>query len=118
MPSHRIDRLSKDIKRELSDIISNMKDPRLNSMLSVMRTQVTSDLSYCKVYIGSIEGGDKAREAVEVLKKAAGHVRSELAKRLRVRKAPELIFIADDSTDYYQHISSILEEIHNNEQKN
>lgn len=110
MPSHRIDRLSKDIKRELSDIFTGLKDPRINSLLSVMRVEVTSDLSYAKVYVGSLEGGDRAREAVEALKgAAAGHIRSELARRLRIRKAPELVFVADDSADYYQKINSILE---------
>ena len=116
MPSHRIDRLSKDVKRELADIFAEMKDPRVGTLLSVMRVEVTSDLAYAKVYVGSLEGGERAKEAVEALSSAAGHVRSELAKRLRARKAPELRFIADDSTDYYQKINTIIEGFHDEQQ--
>ncbi|MEG0752072.1 MAG: 30S ribosome-binding factor RbfA [Oscillospiraceae bacterium] len=113
MPSHRIDRLSMDVKRELADIFSGMKDPRISEMLSVMRVEVTSDLSYAKVYVGSLEGTQRAKEAVEALKKAQGHVRSELGSRLHIRKVPEITFIADDSADYYEKISSIIEGFHN-----
>ncbi len=112
MPAHRVDRLNKDFKREISDILRSMKDPRLNEFLSVMRVEVTSDLSFAKVYVGSLGGGERAREACELLKKAEGHIKTELAKRLRVRKIPELTFLPDDSTDYYNKINSILEGMH------
>lgn len=109
MPSHRVDRLNKDFKREISSILSGMKDSRVNTGLSVMRAEVTSDLSYAKVYIGSLSGGEAAREACEVLKKAEGHIKTELAHRLSIRKIPELTFIPDDSVDYYNRINTILE---------
>ncbi len=109
MPQHRTDRLNKDLRKEISSILSAMKDARLNEFLSVMRVEVTSDLSYAKVFIGSLKGGEEAKEACEVLKKAGGHIRTELAKRLRIRKVPELTFIPDDSVDYYNKINSIIE---------
>lgn len=109
MPSHRVDRLNKDFKREISSIFSQMKDGRVNQFLSVMRVEVTSDLSYAKVYVASLNGHEQAQEACEVLKKAQGHVKTELAKRLRIRKIPELQFIPDDSVDYYNHINTIIE---------
>ena len=56
MPSHRIDRLNSDMQRELSSLIKQLKDPRIDDFLSVMRVEVTSDLSHAKVYIGSING--------------------------------------------------------------
>ncbi len=113
MPSHRIDRLNEDMKRELSALLRELKDPRIDSTwLSVMRTEITSDLSYAKVYIGSIKGGDDAREACKLLQKQiAGHLRTEISKRLRMRKAPELRFIADDSADYYAKISGIIDNL-------
>lgn len=113
MPSHRIERLNKDFRKELSSVISGMKDPRLDEFLSVMRVEVTTDLSYAKAYIGSIHGGDAAREAVTVLAGAEGHIKTELSKRLKIRKIPEISFIADDSVDYYNKINSILEGLKN-----
>lgn len=109
MPSYRTDRLNQDFKREISLILQNMKDSRVNEFLSVMRVEVTNDLSYAKVYISSIKGYEAAKEACEVLKKAEGHIKSSLAKTLKVRKIPELTFIPDDSVEYYDKISSILE---------
>lgn len=113
MPSHRQDRLNSDFRREISAILNDMKDPRLDSLLSVTRVEVTNDLSYAKVYVGSLSGAEQAKAACEVLKKAEGHVKSELAKVLRIRKIPELIFIADDSVDYYNKINTILEGLKN-----
>lgn len=109
MPSHRIDRLNKDIQLELASLIPALKDPRIDSLVSVMRVEVTNDMSYAKVYVGSVNGFEKAKEASAVLKNAAGHLRSQLSKNMRIRKAPELRFIPDDSTEYYQKINRILE---------
>ncbi len=115
MPSHRVDRLNKDFKREISEILAAMKDPRLNEFLSVMRVDVTSDLSFAKVYVGSLNGGESAKEACVLLRKAEGHIKTELAHRLRVRKIPELTFVPDDSTDYYNRINALLEGINHDE---
>ena len=61
MASHRIDRTTEDIKRELTAILRELKDPRVQeTMLSVVRVEVTNDLSYCKVYVSSMEGMDHA----------------------------------------------------------
>lgn len=109
MPSYRTDRLNKDFKREISIILQNMKDARINEFLSVMRVEVTNDLSFAKVYIGSLKGAEAAKEASAVLQKAEGHVKSTLAKTLKIRKIPELTFVPDDSVDYYNKISNILE---------
>ena len=71
MASHRIDRTTEDIKRELTAILRELKDPRVQeTMLSVVRVEVTNDLSYCKVYVSSMEGMDHAKRAVEGLKSA------------------------------------------------
>jgi len=109
MPSHRQQRVNHDFKRELSYLIPALKDPRVDSFLSVMRVEVTNDLSYAKVYVGSIAGSEKAKEACGVLKTAAGHLRSQLASRLRIRKIPELQFIPDESAEYAERINSIIE---------
>ncbi|MCL1829864.1 MAG: 30S ribosome-binding factor RbfA [Oscillospiraceae bacterium] len=109
MPSRRQQRLNQDFKKELSMLLPTLKDPRIDSFLSVMRVDVTNDLSYAKVYIGSIGGYDKAKEATGVLKSAAGHLRSQLAVSMHIRKIPELIFVADDSAEYALKIDNIIE---------
>ena len=109
MASHRIDRLNTDIRRELAQQLTELKDPRIDGMISVMRVEATEDLSYAKVLIGSINGYKAAEEACTVLKKASGFLRNRLSKNLKIRKAPELTFVPDDSAEYFEKINTIIE---------
>ena len=109
MSSHRIERTTEDIKRELTAIFRELKDPRVaQSFLSIVRVEVTNDLSYCTVQVSAIEGLDRAKEVVKGLKSAAGFIRRELGHRLKLRHVPELIFNATDSIEYSANISRIL----------
>ena len=86
MANHKLGRTTEDIRRELTDIFRTLKDPRVTScFLSIVRVEVTNDLSYCTVYVSALEGMDKAKGAVKGLKSAAGYIRRELGHRLRLR---------------------------------
>ena len=112
MPSHKIERATEDIRRELTAIFRELKDPRINeAFLSIVRVEVTNDLSYCTVYVSAIEGMDRAKEAVKGLKSASGYIRRELGHRLKLRHVPELIFNATDSIEYSANISRILKSL-------
>lgn len=109
MASHRIERATEDIRRELTAIFRELKDPRVNqAFLSIVRVEVTNDLSYCTVHVSAMEGLDRAKEAVKGLKSAGGYIRRELGHRLKLRHVPELIFNATDSIEYSANISRIL----------
>lgn len=110
--AYKQDRTAEDIKREISLIISDLKDPRISEgMLTVVRTEVAHDLSFCKVYISSLNGIDAAKEACNVLEKTAkGHVRSELGKTLTIRKVPDIKFIPDDTIEKSFDLFKLLEE--------
>lgn len=109
MPNYRMDRTSEDIMRELTAILRTVKDPRVsNSMLSILRVEVTRDLSYATVYVTSMDGIEAAREAVKGLKSAAGYMRHELGMALSLRHTPELRFVADDSIAYSADIAATL----------
>lgn len=112
MPSYKIDRVTEDVRRELSALLRELKDPRVKDcFLSVVRVEVTNDLSYCTVYVSTIEGIERTKEAVKGLKAAAGFLRRELGHRLKLRHVPELIFKASDSIEYGAHISKILNDL-------
>ena len=109
MANHKLGRTTEDIRRELTAIFRELKDPRVNScFLSIVRVEVTNDLSYCTVYVSALEGLDRAKEAIKGLKSAAGFIRRELGHRLRLRHVPELIFTPTDSIEYSAEISRIL----------
>ena len=112
MAGHRIERTTEDIKRELTAIFRELKDPRVSgAFLSIVRVEVTNDLSYCTVSVSAIEGLDRAKQAVKGLESAAGFIRRELGHRLRLRHVPALIFKATDSIEYSAHINRILHDL-------
>lgn len=108
MPSYKIGRTNADLQRELSDIIRDIKDPRVSSLLSVVKVDVSGDLSVAKVYISAFNGAEETESSVKGLKNAAGYIRRELSHRLKLRKMPELVFIADDSIRHSAHIADLL----------
>ena len=99
MAGHRIDRITEYIKRELIHILREVKDPRVSEMISIVKVDVSNDLSWAKVYISDLQGMEKARESVKGLKAAGGFIRKRLSSSLHLRKTPELKFIADDSIE-------------------
>ena len=111
MSSYRLDRTSEDIMRELTAILRHVKDPRVSGMLSIVRVEVTNDLSYATVYVSAMEGLDAAKNAVKGLVSAQGYIRRELGAALKLRHVPELRFIADDSIEYSAHIAQKLNEL-------
>ena len=108
MASFKAGRLGEDIKRELTAIFRELKDPRIAEFITIVRVDLSNDLSHCKVYVSCFEGMDKARESVKGLTSAAGFIRRELFHRLPMRKSPELKFIADDSIEHSAEINETL----------
>lgn len=111
MASYKTARLSEDIRRELTDILRDLKDPRIDPMLSIVKVDLSGDQSYCKVYVSSVSGIERARESVKGLTSGAGYIRRELGRRVQMRRSPELRFIADDSIAHSAGIADKLREI-------
>ena len=112
MPSYKLDRVTEDIHRELTAVLREIKDPRVTGcMLSIVRVEVTSDLSYCTVYVSTVEGMDRTKTAVQGLKSAAGYIRREIGRRLSLRHVPEMIFKPTDSIEYGAHISRLINDL-------
>ena len=109
MPNFNIKRLSEDIRRELSAAVSGVKDPRVaDGLVTVTRCEVTSDLSYCKVWVACMGGENRTAKAVEGMRAAGGYFKKCIASRIRMRKIPELIFMPDNSLEYSEHIENII----------
>lgn len=112
MGTYKQNRTAEDIKREIAAIVRELKDPRVaDHLISVARAEVSSDLSYVKVYVSAVEGIEVAKPAAKALAGATGLIRREIGKRLGLRKTPELKFVADDSIEYGMSIVKKLEEI-------
>lgn len=111
MSSFKADRLSEDILRELTAIVRELKDPRIAEMLSIVRVELSNDLSHCKVFVSCFQGIEAANTSVEGLKSAEGFIRRELFHRLKMRKAPALHFVADDSIAHAAEINQKLKDL-------
>ena len=112
MAGYRQDRVSEDIKREIIAVIRELKDPRVkDKVLTVVRVDVSNDLSFAKVYISALDGIDSAKEAVKGLVSATGRIRHEVGARLRLRKTPEMKFVADDSVEHGMEIFKKIEDL-------
>lgn len=97
MGQYRIQRLNDQLRDEISQLIirGEVKDPRVNTFLSVNRVEVTSDLSYAKVYISTFLTDHQLKNGVDGLNAAAGFIQREIAKKLRIRQFPKLTFVVD-----------------------
>ena len=107
----RLERINEQYKKELSQIINyELKNPNATGMNSVTKVKVTNDLKFAKVDVSILNAKD-TKQTLAALKKSAGFIRSELARRVNLRNTPEIIFELDDSMEYGERIDKILKEI-------
>ena len=104
-------RISEQMKRHLNEILKREVKDKKVGFITITGCEVTNDLSFCKVYY-TVYGSDcSERDAAAALERAKGFIRSELAKRMSLRKMPELIFTIDESTKYGNKIDAMLAEL-------
>lgn len=111
MSVNRINRINEEARKELSSIIRELKDPRVNTLCSVVAVDITKDLRWCKVFISVLGSEKQQNDTIDGLKSAAGFVRRELSHRLALRYTPEMVFELDHSIEHGAHINQILHDI-------
>lgn len=110
--SNRIIRISEEIKHELSKIIRDgLKDPRVDTLISIIRVETTGDLKQCKVSISIIGDEEKQKDTLAGLKSSAGFIRRELAHRINLRNTPELRFVIDHSIEYGVKMNKLIRDV-------
>lgn len=107
----RINRISEEVKKEVSSIIQNeLKDPRLPKLISVISANVTKDLKYAKIYVSVLGTEEEKKNALSALKSSAGFVRREIGRRMQLRSTPEMQFELDNSIEHGIYISKLINE--------
>ena len=111
-------RINGEVLKELSNIIrSEIKDPRINHMTSVVAVEVAPDLKTCKAYI-SVLGDEKSqKDTITGLKSAEGYIRRQLARTVNLRNTPEIRFILDQSIEYGINMSKLIDEVTEHDNK-
>jgi ribosome-binding factor A len=105
----RAARVAEQIQRDLSDLIRRgVKDPRVG-MITITAVDVTRDLSHAKVYVTSLAGSESSERSVQALQHAAGFLRNQLARMLKVRSVPQLQFLYDPSIERGVALSHLID---------
>ena len=108
MAGFKTNRIASELQKELSSLVRGLKDPRISQLLSIVKVDVSGDLSVAKIYVSAIEGPEASKKSVKGLESAAGFLKREISGRLKLRKMPEFKFIADDSISHSAHIADII----------
>ncbi len=108
--AHRIEQVNSLIRQEISQLLQRqVKDPRLGNFIAVTEVSTSADLKYAKVFVSRIGSEEDKQETLSVLASASGFFRRELARRLKLRYIPELIFQWDDSIERGEHLLQLID---------
>jgi ribosome-binding factor A len=108
----RMIRINDEIVRVTAEVIrSELSDPRVGSVVSVIGAETTADLKYCKIRVSIIGDKEKQTEAMEGLTRAAGFVRKRIAETINLRQTPEIKFVYDDSIEHGMRMRKLIDSI-------
>ena len=105
-------RVNGEVMRVLAEVIrSEIKDPRINPMTSVVAVEVAPDLKSCKAWISVLGNEESQKDTLAGLKSAEGYIRNQLARKINLRNTPEIRFIIDQSIEYGVNMSRMIDEV-------
>ncbi len=112
-------RVNTEVMHALGNIIrSEIKDPRISPMTSVVAVEVTPDLKYCKAYISVLGDEQAKKDTHEGLKSAEGYIRKLLASSVNLRNTPKITFVMDQSIEYGVNMSKLIDDVNGVEDTN
>lgn len=112
MKDKRINRISEEVKKIVSELIQNeVKDPRISGLPSVNKVNVTKDLRLAKIYISVLGSDEEKEDTIKGLQSAKGFIRSEIGKRMQLRHVPEPLFELDESIEQAIYMSKLIDKV-------
>lgn len=113
MAKVRNERLREELKKTVSAIIFDMKDPRIPAVTSITEMEITPDLKYAKAHVSVYDADpNAAKTAIDALNHAAGFIAHEVGARMTIRRVPSIRFVGDDSIAYSVHIAEVIRSLH------
>lgn len=110
MKERRAARLGEQIREQVAELIANkLKDPRIG-FVTVTRVELTADQRIAKILVGVLGDDESRKKSLAGLRQAAGFVRRELARELRMRFVPEVLFEYDRGLEATDRVAQLLEE--------
>lgn len=112
MNNKRISRISEEVKKVVSELIYNgLKDPRVNSLTTVTKVEVTRDLRYAKIYVSVFGDKEEKENTIKGLESAKGFIRKEISNKVDLRYTPEPIFVLDESIEHGIYMSKLIKDV-------
>ena len=112
MARTRMIRINDEITRVTAEIIrSEMTDPRIGTIVSVLRAETTNDLKHCKIFVSILGEQEQQEKTMDALHKAAGFIRKRIADIINLRQTPEVKFIFDDSIEHGMRMQKLIESL-------
>src|SRR6202046_1486149 len=106
---HRPERIAEEMRNEIGLMLAGeLKDPRLAVPLVVSEVRLSPDMRHARVYVGIMSDPAEREVVLKGLAAAAGYVRHELVERLQLRRAPEILFLLDQSEEIGDRIDQLL----------
>lgn len=104
---YRINRVAELLRRELSDIVQHLGDPRV-LMLTVVEVELSRDLKSAKIFISALGDQEQQDAAMAALRQALGFVRREVARRVSMRQVPEFSLVYDRTSERAARVGALL----------
>ncbi len=112
MSENRVRRVAEQIKKDIGGIINyEIKDPGVANLTSVTDVSLSRDLRHASVYVSIYGSEAEKEETLQALNRAAGFIRSEIGKRIRLRHTPEINFRLDNSIEYGAYIERVIKSL-------
>jgi ribosome-binding factor A len=113
----RIDKINHQIQKEISIIIQKeLGDPRLE-FVTITKADVSRDLKFAKISYSALGSKERVQEVGKILEKAKGLIRKYVGEAIKMRYTPQLMFIYDRSLEYSARVEAMLQEIHDEHDK-
>lgn len=111
MDYKRSDRLGELLLEVVSQLLAKeVSDPRIGPV-TLTKAEVTKDLRHARIYFSTLLNGKEREEVLAGLKSATGFIRAKIARELKLRFAPAIEFVYDDTQDRARRIDDLLQQV-------
>ncbi len=114
----RTDRLNSLLKEVIAEVVMReVRNPKVNTLVTIKKVEITRDLHHAKVYISLIGSDTEKQITLKALQSAAGYISTQASKKVVMRYFPHLTFHLDETLDDELRIHNLLEQIHEEQEK-
>ena len=109
--NRRLAKVNEILREEISHaIMTELKDPRLPSIISITSVKASADLRHARVYVSVLASKEVKDKSLEIINMATGVLRRSLRGRLSLKSVPDLTFVLDESIENGVHLMEMLQE--------